>query len=259
MESHHSKTPEPSEQGEHKHTNVFPTASSATALHGRRISRADVSESQTEGAAELMAARARGVRLSQRQKLFLLLHEPTSGMRSRYVGRIMWVVLMTYAFATVIETLRWVTDALGAMPFLVIRIIIEVLLSTDAFLRIGSYTPIESAHRDPYIWLNIITTIPFFLRFSLEPHTLAPSTYLLPEERSYALRLLEAIATFRLLKLTRYYEGARLLVKAVKIALQQYVLCLSPSVFAPHSKLHRRGAECHRSSHHSLHLLHPRL
>ena len=227
--SHHSKTPEPSESGEPKHTNVLPTASSGTALHGRRISRADVSESQTEGAAELMAARARGVRLSQRQKLFLLLHEPTSGVKSRYVGRAMWVVLMTYALATVIETLRWVTDAVGALPFLILRIIIEVLLAIDACLRIGTYTPMESAHRDPYIWLNIITTIPFFLRLTLEPHTLAPGTYLLPEERSFLLRLLEAIATFRLLKLTRYYEGARLLVKAVKIALQQYALGLDPS------------------------------
>ena len=172
-------------------------------------------------AAELIAAQARGTRLTRRQRVYLLLNEPVSSKQAMWLGRGMWLMLFLYAASTTCQTIVTVTEATTASPFIVLRYFFNVIFSLEAFARICSYQPMKAALKDPFVWIDVATVLPFWLRLMALPNTVTPGTYLVYDLDHQGMRVLEAVSTVRLLKLCRYYDGAGLLYKAAKKALQQ--------------------------------------
>ena len=70
-----------------------------------------------------------------------------------------------------------------------------------------------------------------WVRLAVRPASLTPAQYLLrtaynSPDVSFAVRVLEALASLRLLKLARYYEGAALLVRAMAKSAYQLLVPL---------------------------------
>jgi len=66
---------------------------------------------------------------------------------------------------------------------------------------------VRRALLDGFIWLELITIVPFVVRLATHGGDVTP---VLPK----AQRVLESLSSLRLLKLCRYYEGAGLLARA---------------------------------------------
>ena len=97
----------------------------------------------------------------------------------------------------------------------------NVVFSFEAGLRFVSYYPLSSGGRDPILYLDVLTVLPFWLRLLVHPSSMTPDGYLDVSRRGMTIRVLEAFSSLRLLKLCRYYDGATLLVHAISHSLQQ--------------------------------------
>ena len=133
----------------------------------------------------------------------------------------MWVVLISYATCSTAETVVWLTDHTGPLPFLASHYLFNILFTIEAVLRVSCYIPAKAAVYDVFVWLDWLTIIPFWVRRLGFSSTLNGNIYLETSQREEALRIFEALCSLRLLKLCRYYEGAALLVRAVNKSLKQ--------------------------------------
>ena len=83
---------------------------------GRDMQAEALARSDTIGA--IVARRDFGNRISVREKVFLFLSDPSSGSLARGFGVLMWIVVLFSTFSTCYETMRWVTDLSGPLPWL---------------------------------------------------------------------------------------------------------------------------------------------
>ena len=151
---------------------------------------------------------ARGERLHWRQRLFLLINEPASSRRALVVAYIMWFFLAFWAFVTITESVTFVTDRTGPTAWLLFRYSFNVLFTLEGMLRVLSHYPVKRALKDAFFYLDVLTITPFWLRLIVHPTSLREAAYLDLVDRSMSIRVLEALSSFRLLKLCRYYECA---------------------------------------------------
>ena len=96
----------------------------------------------------------------------------------------------------------------------------------EALARTLSFVPLRRVYKDVFCWLDIITVIPFWIRFFVYPASLTPEFYLDNTTRSMTIRVLESLAMFRLLKLVKYYEGSILIARAVVKSVSQLLVPL---------------------------------
>jgi hypothetical protein len=172
--------------------------------------------------AELIAAAARGVRLHPRQRLSLFLNEPGSSIEAVWFGRLMWTMLFLYAFSSITQSIVVVTVITGGGMWLTLKWLFNVFFTFEALARFIAYYPLRECTRDVFFFIDLLTNLPFWLRLLVHPKTLMdPDSYLATIERNQAVRVCEALASLRLLKLSRYYDGAALLARAITDALQQ--------------------------------------
>ena len=83
---------------------------------GRDMQAEALARSDTIGA--IVARRDFGNRISVREKIFLFLSDPSSGSLARGFGVLMWILVLFSTFSTCYETMRWVTDLSGPLPWL---------------------------------------------------------------------------------------------------------------------------------------------
>jgi hypothetical protein len=95
----------------------------------------------------------------------------------------------------------------GATPYRRIRFCGNIFFFLEAVLRVGCYIPLRDVYRDPFIWVDVLTPVPFLVSWMMG------GTY---AER--ALPVMDAWASIRLLKLSRYTEATALLGQAVRAA-----------------------------------------
>ena len=176
---------------------------------------------QSTYSAELVAKEARGERLSARQRLFLLLNEPGSSAGALRLSRLMWLLMIAYAACIITQSIVWVTERSGGMPWLCCNIIFNVLYTVEAILRFAAYPTACESFKDPFFLLDLTTVIPFWLRLLIYPNSMTPDGYIITIERGMPMRVLEGFSSLRLLKMCRYYDGAALLARALSNALLQ--------------------------------------
>ena len=190
----------------------------ASLRHGLNVS----TLARTKEAVYLFKLRSQGVSLNLRQKVFLLLNEPTSSVEAFRLSIAMWVVILSSCACGGLETVDFITFQTGPGLWVAFRWVFNIFFSVEAAVRMAAYQGKNSrAWHDMFIWLDLIAVIPFWLRVAFSPHTLSGSSYLESSERTLMMRTFEACSAIRLLKLSRYFEGSALLVRAVQRSLAQ--------------------------------------
>ena len=168
----------------------------------------------------LLVARLKKARLNLRQRCFLLLYEPSSSTLAVVVSFILWSSLIFSMLSSMLESIRSLTDATGPLPWLVLRIGFNGIFTLEVLMRVVCHIPFNTAWRDPYLWVGIGAVLPFWGRM-LGSDSLRTDTYLLAHERWMTTRLLESLASVRLVCLCRYYEGSDILFRAIGCSLAQ--------------------------------------
>lgn len=169
----------------------------------------------------LVALRERGESLTGREMLFLIMNEPGSGPKAYLFGRLLQLCLVLSALSTTYESVSWVNEVTGAEIWLMLKVVFNIIFTVEAVLRIVSFIPFSGTLRSSYVWLDIITCLPLYLRMFLAPTSMTAENYLSKTGAGITIRAIEALSGFRILKLCRYYEGASLLAMAVGKSLKQ--------------------------------------
>lgn len=169
----------------------------------------------TVGAALIAQRIKHEKKLSLREHAFLVLEEPTSSFLARFFSTIVTLVTLVATTAATLETckgegvgLLWRT--LGDEPFEIIRVSCSVFFILEAIVRVACYIPLRQAILDPFLWLDCLTPVPFLIQLVT----------------GYSWPIFEAWGTIRLLKLCRFYEGASLLGKALRLSSEQLAVPL---------------------------------
>ncbi len=121
----------------------------------------------------------------------------------------------------ILESIPALTESTGPHMWLLARWSFNVGFTLESALRIYTYVPFRDVYRDLFLWNDIGTSLPFWLRLAFEPQSLEPRYYLDMWRLPFWVRLLEAYSTFRIFKACRYYDGAVLLYEAFSSALAQ--------------------------------------
>lgn len=176
---------------------------------------------QTNTGIALVALRESGEILSWRETFFLILNEPGSGFAAFILGRFLQICLVTSALCTTYETVSFINESTGSEPWMMAKVVLNIVFTVETAVRIICYIPLGSIHKSGYIWLDVVTCIPLYFRVLLYPASFTPRNYLSKAGTGITIRVMEAISGFRILKLCRYYEGASLLALAVGKSLKQ--------------------------------------
>jgi hypothetical protein len=176
---------------------------------------------QTITGTSLVSLRNGGSRLTARESLFLILNEPGSGPIAYLVGKVLQICLVLSALCTTYETVSFINEGTGPEPWMLAKILFNIIFSIEAAVRIVCYIPFKTVHRSTYVWLDLVTCLPLYMRLFLYPDSYKPENYLSKAGAGITIRVMEAMAGFRILKLCRYYEGASLLAMAVGKSLKQ--------------------------------------
>ena len=174
----------------------------------------------------LLSKQEAGKRLSLRERLFLILADPSTSRAAAIFGVVQWTIILLSSLAYVYETMAWVTDISGPAPWLLCKVVFQIFYSVEAAVRTLTFIPIYKIHHDFFVWLDLITIIPFWSRFVLFPCSLTIDGYLDFTTRPMTIRVFESLAMIRLLKLTRYYEGSHLIARALTKSLSQLLVPL---------------------------------
>lgn len=173
---------------------------------------------RTPTAAHLLAKRMRQPgSLSFRERMFLVVEEPTSSLFARLFAMTVRLVVLVSTVSAILASCRdpalagGMLTRWGAAPYDRIRFGAGCFFSFEAVVRVLFHIPLRHMLVDPFIWLDVLTPMPFLIQL------------LLP---SLSLPIMEAWSSIRLLKLCRYYEGASLLGKAVRRSIKQLVVPL---------------------------------
>ena len=204
---------------------MAPSAVQDHVYFGRDLQAEALARSDTVGA--LLARRDHmNQRLSFREMVYLLLADPSSGPLARAFGVLMWIVITLSCFCFMYETMRWVTDLTGPLPWLYAKMTFQIFYTAEACARLLSFVPFRQAYKDAFVWLDVLTAIPFWMRFFLYPDSLTAESYLDNTARSMTVRVFESLAMIRLLKLVKYYEGSILIARAIMKSVTQLLVPL---------------------------------
>ena len=163
----------------------------------------------------LMTRRLQGQRLSLRDRLYLFANEPHSSGYARVFSWFMWLHVVIYCFSAMMETVEFLTSRANTLLWVALRFYLSGVFTFELVLRCISFSPLRKALAEPFVWLDIVCIVPFWVRVFMYPTSVTSAGYLLRHNRPLVIRTLESVAMFRLLKLSKNYSGAELLAKAI--------------------------------------------
>ena len=169
-------------------------------------------------AASLLARRIRHQKLTLRETVFLLVEEPESSLGALFFSILVRTTTLLATAAATFESLEAVNGHIGSLPFLVIAYACNAFFLLEAVMRVGCYMPFRDLFRDPFIYLDVLTVVPFLVRLATHGTSLA--------RIAQGQKVLEACGSIRMLKLCRYYEGASLLARAFSRSFEALVVPL---------------------------------
>lgn len=192
----------------------------------------------SDAAAKLFAKIGRRERVTRRERMFLFLSEPGMSNGSFWFGTGIFVMLLVATVVRVLESLTAYRTPSNALAFTVARFVVNVVFSAEAVLRVASHVPFNQTYKSVYIWLDVLTVVPFWLRLLLLPSTLLEKEHYFDRGDggvAEAIRVLDALASIRLLKIARYYEGAEQLARGMARSASQLLVPLFMLVISTHT------------------------
>ena len=177
---------------------------------------------RSKEAAYLFKLRTQGVELNRKQRIFLLLNEPSSSPEASHFAALMWVLVLLSAACSALETVPSITYHTGPGIWLAAKYAYNLFFTAEAVVRINTYQgTTRRVYHDVFIWLDLVAVVPFWLRIFFYPSTMATDEFLNTQNRALSIRFLESLGSARLLKLCRYFEGSALLIRAVARSMSQ--------------------------------------
>ena len=170
---------------------------------------------------KLLLRRVQGQHLGCRGTIYLLVNEPNSGVLARLIGFISWTHLIAWTGCSLLETWEFLRGMTGTTPWLLLRLYFSVLFTIEGVLRVIAHENLSAATRDYMVYIDLLSVGPFWLRVALFPSSMQLGSYFLRHTRPTWLRALEAAGDFRLLKLSRNFAGATLLVNAISRSMRE--------------------------------------
>ena len=63
-----------------------------------------------------------------------------------------------------LESVNELTTVSGPWPFLITEILLSLFFTVEAVVRVSSYIPFRKARSNIFIWLDVLTILPFWMR-----------------------------------------------------------------------------------------------
>ena len=186
--------------------------------------KAENMKSHSAEAQRLLVRRARGEQLPLRNQMYLVVNEPTSGLWAHVVGAFVWTHVVAYCCLLCLESTEGLTISTGPAPWMWGRLYFNTAFTCEAAVRIFAHIPVWRAARDPTVWLDMLSILPFWIRWTLYPQSVTKTSYLLRSARPMWIRFFESAGNFRLLKLSRNFAGAELLINAISRASRELLI-----------------------------------
>ena len=137
----------------------------------------------SDAAGEIVARMAQNQPVSFRERLFLIMTEPSTGRVAKLVATTAWLIVLADGAATILETEAAITEATGTMFWVYYKFAINFAFTVEAIIRFYSFIPLAEAWRQPFTWLDLLTLIPFYVRIGFFWDTVAPGTASLSQAR----------------------------------------------------------------------------
>ena len=137
----------------------------------------------SDAAGEIVARMAQDQPVSFRERLFLVMTEPSTGRVAKLVATFSWLVVLADGAATILETEAAITEATGTMFWVYYKFAINFAFTVEAIVRFSCFIPLAEAWRQPFTWLDLLTLIPFYVRIGFFWDTVAPGTASLSQAR----------------------------------------------------------------------------
>ena len=146
--------------------------------------------------------RRRGIRT----RVLLFLDEPKSSMTAGAVFNLV-VVLILISVATVfVDSMPGINEPTQVVVE-VLEVVCSVVFSIEVLLRISCTESIISCSSDPFMWIDVMSVLPFLLKYTI-----------FQASGEVDLDFLRLVRLLRLLKLARHYEQSRVLLFTLKLS-----------------------------------------
>lgn len=188
------------------------------ASYASRVLLAPISHPRSATGAALIARRIQGYKLSPRERLFLILEEPASGSMAKIFSLVLRFVTLLAISCDIVQSIPKVVEQTGRDMWTIADCTFFAIFTVEAFARVTCYVPLRRCLRDPFIWLDTLTVVPFLFRLLT---AVGRGGVIDLTTTSQPQRVFEAFGSLRLLKISRYDEGAGLLARAVSRSMGQ--------------------------------------
>ena len=179
---------------------------------------------RTKHGSLLMVRRMHGTGITIRQRVYLCVNEPHSSTSARVLSILFSAHVVLYCMSAMVETVGFVQEMTGGGPWSTLRMYLNGVFTVEWALRTFTTEPITSCLLDPFFFFDLLCLLPFWLRVVVYSNSFSASSYLIRHARPLSLRGVEAVAMFRMLKLSRSYSGAELLWKALSRSVRELLV-----------------------------------
>ena len=178
----------------------------------------------TKSGQRLLLRRLQGAPLTWRDRAYLFVNEPHSGRLARLFSNVVMINLILCMITSMAESVEFVTRETGPQVFYFAKFFFMAFFTFEGLIRFIGHNPLRNALRDHNVYLDLLSVGPFWMRGFLYPASMSVDLYLIRHERPLWIRILESAGDFRLLKLSRGYYGAELLVRALSRSMRELLI-----------------------------------
>ena len=146
-------------------------------------------------------------RRGMRTRILLFLDEPKSSVASSIVFNLVVVLILISVGTVFVDSMPGIDEPTQVVVE-VLEVVCSVVFSVEVLLRIFCTDSIISCSSDPFMWIDVLSVLPFALKYTIFQAV----------SSEVDLDFLRLVRLLRLLKLARHYEQSRVLLFTLKLS-----------------------------------------
>ena len=146
-------------------------------------------------------------RRGMRTRILLFLDEPKSSVASSIVFNLVVVLILISVGTVFVDSMPGIDEPTQVVVE-VLEVVCSVVFSVEVLLRIFCTDSIISCSSDPFMWIDVLSVLPFALKYTIFQAV----------GSEVDLDFLRLVRLLRLLKLARHYEQSRVLLFTLKLS-----------------------------------------
>lgn len=146
-------------------------------------------------------------RRGMRTRILLFLDEPKSSVASSIVFNVVVVLILISVGTVFVDSMPGIDEPTQVVVE-VLEVVCSVVFSIEVLLRIFCTESIISCSSDPFMWIDVLSVLPFALKYTIFQAV----------GSEVDLDFLRLVRLLRLLKLARHYEQSRVLLFTLKLS-----------------------------------------